>query len=104
MGKPQFRMVAAGDGGPPSPTGYSYYLLVHALGTVLLLVALVAAIWQFMDWAVAPATCLESGSRPAMSAVTAAAKDAAAALAPTPRVQDASRITMAAKPVECPCP
>jgi hypothetical protein len=104
MGKARFRMATAGDGAPPAPAGYSYYLLVHALGTVLLLFALVAAIWQFMDWAVSPATCPDSGSHPSLSAVTAAARDAAAALTPAPRAQDVYRIAAAAKPVECPCP
>jgi hypothetical protein len=97
-------MVAAGDGAPPSPTGYCYYLVVHAIGTVLLLIALVAAVWQFMDWAVSPSACLGSSSQPSVSAVAAAAKDAATALSPTPSAQEASRIAMAAKPVECACP
>ena len=42
--KPTFRMVVASDGAPQSPSGYDYYLLVHAIVTVLLLVTLVAGI------------------------------------------------------------
>ena len=58
MGKPTFKMVAAGDGSPLSPSGYCYYLLAHAIATVLLLITLVAALWQFMDWVVTP-SCFE---------------------------------------------
>ena len=53
MRKATFRMAAAGDGAPPSSAGYWYYLLAHAIGTALLLITLVAAVWQFMDWVVA---------------------------------------------------
>jgi hypothetical protein len=60
MGKATFRMVAAGDGSPQSPAGYRYYLVAHAVATALLLIALVAAIWQFMDWVGAP-SCLSAG-------------------------------------------
>jgi formate hydrogenlyase subunit 3/multisubunit Na+/H+ antiporter MnhD subunit len=43
MGLATFKTVAAGDGSPQSPSGYCYYLLIHAIATVLLLIALVAA-------------------------------------------------------------
>lgn len=56
-----FKMVAAGDGSPPTSTGYCYYLMAHAVATVLLLITLVAAVWQFMDWVVTP-SCLEVSS------------------------------------------
>jgi hypothetical protein len=49
-----FKTVAAGDGSPQSPSGYALYLLVHAIATALLLIALAAAIWKFMDWVAAP--------------------------------------------------
>lgn len=97
-------IVAAGDGAPQSPTGCCYYLLAHAIATVLLLIVLVAAVWRFMDWAVSPSHCLESSAPPSVSAVAAAAKDAAVALSPTPSTRHASRIAAAASPVECPCP
>jgi 1,4-dihydroxy-2-naphthoate octaprenyltransferase len=54
MGIATFKTVAAGDGSPQSPSGYALYLLVHAIATALLLIALVAAIWKFMDWVAAP--------------------------------------------------
>lgn len=104
MRRATFKMVAAGDGAPQSPTGYCYYLLAHAIATVLLLIVLVAAVWQFMDWAISPSDCLEGSARPSVSAVAAAAKDAAVALSPTPSTHHASRIAAAAGPVECPCP
>jgi hypothetical protein len=63
-----FKMVAAGDGSPPTSTGYWYYLMVHAVATVLLLITLVAAVWQFMDWVVTP-SCLEASSVSSAAAV-----------------------------------
>ncbi|HEY1442037.1 MAG TPA: hypothetical protein VGF65_14705, partial [Mycobacterium sp.] len=54
MGKATFKMVAAGDGSPQSASGYSFLVLAHATATVLLLITLVAAVWQFMDWVVTP--------------------------------------------------
>lgn len=66
MGRATFTMVAAGDGSPQSPSGYAYYLVAHAIATVLLLIALVAAIWQFMDWVGGP-SCLAGGSAPPAS-------------------------------------
>ena len=73
MRRASFKMVAAGDGAPRSPTGYWYYLVAHAIGTVLLLITLVAAVWQFMDWVVAPSECLASSAQPSRSAVAEAA-------------------------------
>ncbi len=65
-----FKMVAAGDGAPPTSTGYCYYLVAHAVATVLLLITLIAAVWQFMDWVVTP-SCLEASSvSPATSVTT----------------------------------
>lgn len=61
MGRATFGMVAASDGSPQSPSGYCYYLVAHAIATVLLLIALVAGIWQFMDWIVTP-PCAGDGS------------------------------------------
>ncbi|MDT5259907.1 MAG: hypothetical protein QOD10_4987 [Mycobacterium sp.] len=72
MGKATFRMVAATDGSPSSPSGYSYYLLAHAIATVLLLITLVAAIWEFMGWVTAP-SCLGDASVPSVSSSPAAA-------------------------------
>jgi hypothetical protein len=59
-------MVAAGDGSPQSPSGYRYYLVAQAIATALLLVALVAAIWQFMAWVGAP-SCPVVASTPPVS-------------------------------------
>ena len=64
MGYATFRMVAAGDGSPQSPSGYRYYLVAHAIATALLLVALVAAIWQFMDWVGAPSCLTVASTQP----------------------------------------
>jgi hypothetical protein len=64
-----FKMVAAGDGSPPTSTGYCYYLMAHAVATVLLLITLVAAVWQFMDWVVTP-SCLEASSVSSAAPVT----------------------------------
>ncbi|WP_025734990.1 hypothetical protein [Mycobacterium genavense] len=66
-----FKMVAAGDGSPPTSTGYCYYLVAHAVATVLLLITLVAAVWQFMDWVVTP-SCLEASSVPSSAVAVAA--------------------------------
>ena len=72
MGKAPFEMVAAGDGSPQSPSGYGYYLLAHAIATVLLLITLVAAIWQFMNWVATP-SCLADASLSSASSSAAAA-------------------------------
>jgi hypothetical protein len=99
MRKATLRMVAAGDGAPPSPTGYWYYLVAHAIGTVLLLITLVAAVWQFMDWVVTPADCLASSAQPSASSSGAGAAVRAIAAAPPPTVQ----IQLASDPGDCPC-
>jgi hypothetical protein len=103
MRRATLRMVAAGDGAPPSPTGYWYYLVAHAIGTVLLLITLVAAVWQFMDWVVTPSECLESSSQPSMSSSGAGAAVRVMAAAPSPTVHDAARTQLASDPGECPC-
>jgi hypothetical protein len=99
MKRASFRMVAAGDGAPPSPTGYWYYLVAHAIGTVLLLLTLVAAVWQFMDWVVTPSDCLASSAQPSASSSGAGAAVRVMAAAPPPTVQ----IQLASDPGDCPC-
>ena len=103
MRRASFKMVAAGDGAPPSPTGYWYYLVAHAIGTVLLLITLVAAVWQFMDWVVAPSECLASSAQPSRSSSGAGAAVRVMAAAPSPTVHDAARTQLAADPGDCPC-
>lgn len=90
MRKATFRMAAAGDGAPPSPAGYWYYLLAHAVGTALLLITLVAAAWSFMDWMVAPSPCLASITQ-----------SSASPSAPAP---DQASVRLAASSTECDCP
>ncbi|WAC89164.1 hypothetical protein [Mycobacterium sp. Aquia_213] len=68
-----FKMVAAGDGSPPTSTGYCYYLVAHAVATVLLLITLVAAVWQFMDWVVTP-SCLEASATTSVSTTPVASR------------------------------
>ena len=43
--------------------------MAHAVATVLLLITLVAAVWQFMDWVVTP-SCLEASSVSSAAPVT----------------------------------
>jgi hypothetical protein len=89
MGIATFKTVAAGDGSPQSPPGYCFYLVIHAVATVLLLIAVVAAIWQFMDWVVAP-SC---------------SKDVALATAPVAASHPRSAHAEAAlDDADCPCP
>lgn len=93
-----FKVVAAGDGSPQSPSGYSYYLLAHAIATVLLLIGLVAAVWQFMDWVVTP-SCLGGAPLSSVSSV-----------GPPPSVISAAsqhysaRVEVALTGSECRCP
>lgn len=68
MRQATFKMVAAGDGSPPTSAGYCYYLVAHAVATVLLLLTLVVAVWQFMDWVVAP-SCVEAGPQPSAASL-----------------------------------
>jgi hypothetical protein len=91
MGMATFKTVAAGDGSPQYPSGYCYYLLFHAIATVLLLIALLAAIWQFMDWVVAP-SCSKDVS------VASASSSAAASHRYSARAESALDDT------DCPCP
>ena len=76
MGIATFKTVAAGDGSPQSPSGYALYLLVHAIATALLLIALVAAIWTFMDWVAAP-PCTKPSLASVSSSVVASQRFAA---------------------------
>ena len=69
MGQVTFKMVAAGDGSPPTSSGYCFFLMAHAVATVLLLITLVAAVWQFMDWVVTP-SCPEASSVSSATSVT----------------------------------
>lgn len=120
MRQATLKMVAAGDGSPPSSSGYCYYLVAQAVATVLLLLTLVVAVWQFMDWVVAP-SCAEAG--PQSSAASLAAqttqinkateiRDGAAAPAVSYRswtqrpasYRDTARTTALAAAGGCPCP
>ncbi|WP_156664727.1 hypothetical protein [Mycobacterium sp. 852002-51057_SCH5723018] len=94
-----YRMVAAGDGSPQSPSGYRYYLVAHAIATALLLIALVAAIWQFMDWVGAP-SCQAVASTPPVSSAPVLL-DSAQAGGP-PRL--AAPAEVALNRGDCPCP
>jgi hypothetical protein len=61
MGKATVKMVAGGDGSLQLAPGYRY-LWAHGIVTVLLLIALLAAAWEFMGWVVAPSACLVDSS------------------------------------------
>jgi hypothetical protein len=63
VGKATVRMVASGDGSLQLAPGYRY-LWAHGIVTVLLLIALLAATWEFMGWVVAPSACLVDSSPP----------------------------------------
>jgi len=123
MGKATFRMVAATDGAPPSPSGYRYYLLVHAIATVVLLITLVAAVWQFMDWIVTP-SCVGDTSLSSVSSSSAAApatttspvasspvqasrnpgRTGVSPATPTASFQYSTQAELALSSGECPCP
>lgn len=126
MGKATFKIVAATDGSPPSPSGYRYYLLAHAIATVLLLITLVAAVWHFMDWIVTP-SCLgdtslssvssSSGAAPATSASPVASSPVQAGesrrtpgrtgvspITPIASYQSSAQAELALSSDECPCP
>lgn len=103
MRKASFKMVAAEDGAPPSPTGYWFYLVAHAIGTALLLIALVAAVWQFMDWVVAPSECLVSSAQSPVSSSGAGAAVRVMAVAPSPTIHDTALTQRASDPGDCPC-
>src|SRR5271166_6406017 len=62
MGKATFRTLAGTDGSLQLPSGFRH-LFAHGITTVLLLVTLMAAAWQFMDWMVAPSACLIDSSQ-----------------------------------------
>lgn len=104
MRKATFRMVAAGDGAPPSPAGYWYYLLAHAIATTLLLATLVVAVWHFMDWVVAPAPCPESVAHASVSSsATLAATEVTTAPVSAIPVYRATA-ALASDRGECDCP
>ncbi|MCV7413435.1 hypothetical protein AWC05_03010 [Mycobacterium florentinum] len=103
-----FKMVAAGDGSPPTSTGYCYYLVAHAVATVLLLITLVAAIWQFMDWVVTP-SCPEASPVSSSAVAVAAGTTAPLTDKPTPTTASVSyrntaRTDTLADSGDCPCP
>jgi hypothetical protein len=125
MGKATFKMVAATDGSPPSPSGYWYYLLAHAIATALLLVTLVAAVWQFMDWIVTPSCLADTSLSSASSSAGAAPATTTAPVAsspvragesrrtpgrtgispmPTASYQYSAQAELALRSGECPCP
>ena len=99
MGKATFKMVAAGDGSPQSPSGYRFLVLAHAIATVLLLITLVAAVWQFMDWVVTPSCPRDT----ALSSASSSAP-APAATTPTASYQYSARAELALSAGDCPCP
>jgi hypothetical protein len=124
MGQATFRMVAATDGSPPSPAGYRYYLLAHAIATVLLLITLVAAVWQFMDWIVTP-SCLGDTSLSSVSSSSVAApattmtspvasspvpagrtpgRTGVSTTTPSASYQYSAQAELALSSGECPCP
>ncbi|MCV7032046.1 hypothetical protein [Mycobacterium sherrisii] len=117
MRQATFKMVAAGDGSPPTAGGYCYYLVAHAVATVLLLLTLVVAVWQFMDWVVAP-SCAEAGPQPSAASLAAQTikateiRDGAGQPGVSYRswtqrpasYRDAARMTAMAGAVGCPCP
>lgn len=114
-----FKVVAAGDGSPPTSTGYFYYLMAHAVATVLLLITLVAAVWQFMDWVVTP-SCLEASSVASVTTTPVASRTAKAVeirnsagnpgvshstwTQRTPSYRNAARTEPVADASDCPCP
>jgi hypothetical protein len=73
MGKATFRMVAGTDGSLRVPAGYRY-LLAHGITTVVLLVTLMAAAWEFMDWMAAPSACLVDTAQPSASSAPASSE------------------------------
>jgi hypothetical protein len=116
-------MVAAGDGAPPSPAGYCYYLVAHAIATALLLTTLTVAVWQFMDWVVTPSCLQADSSQTASAQVTPAPASSGSTKAEEIRTSGdrsgASRTGWAQRPVSyrtaartdtiadgsgCPCP
>jgi hypothetical protein len=72
MGKATFRMVAGTDGSLRLASGYRY-LFSYGITTVFLLVILMAAAWEFMDWLVAPSACLVNSAQPSASSSSAPA-------------------------------
>jgi hypothetical protein len=91
MGVAAFNIVAAGDGSPQRLSGYRV-LVLHAIATVLLLLAVVAALWEFMDWVATP-SCPPGAAVPTVSSPTVAARAGQPAMG-SPAPTDG----------ECPCP
>jgi hypothetical protein len=125
MGKATFRMVAAGDGSPQSPSGYSFLVFAHAIATVLLLIVLVAGVWQFMDWVVTPSCPGDtsqssvSSSAPAPPATTSPVvprsvqagesrrtpvRTGVSPTTPSTSYQYSAQAELALSSGECPCP
>ena len=106
-GKATFKMVAAGDGSPQSPSGYSFLVLAHAIATVLLLITLVAAVWQFMDWVVTP-SCPGDTALSSVSSSAVAAPARTTSLAPAATASGSYRYSahaeLALSSGDCPCP
>jgi len=98
MGKPTFKMVAAGDGSPQSPSGYGLLVLAHAIATVLLLIVLVAGVWQYMDWVVT-ASC---PGDTALSSVSSSAPAPVATTTPGAAHQYSAELALSCG--DCPCP
>jgi hypothetical protein len=92
--------VAAGDGSPQLR-----YVLAHAIATMLLLITLVAAGWQFVAWVVEPSACLADGPRPPTSSpATSPAVAVVSATRPTASYHYSARAKLALTSGECPCP
>ena len=117
MGKATFKMVAAGDGSPQSESGYSFLVLAHAIATVLLLITLVAAVWQFMDWVVTPSCAPVPAPAPAAATTPVApwsvqagesrrtpGRTGVSPTTPTGSYQYSARAELALSAGDCPCP
>ena len=99
-----FRPIAAGDGSPQLPPGHRD-LLAHAIATVLLLITLAAAGWQFVAWVVEPSACLADSSQPSTSSPpTSPAVSMVSATRPTTSYHYSARAKLALTSGECPCP
>jgi hypothetical protein len=101
--KATLKMIAASDGAPQSASGYSFYLLAHAIATVLLLITLVAAIWQFMDWVASPSCDGPAALSSVASSPAASPAGTSLAAAQTASYRPA-RAEMARRSGDCPCP
>ena len=75
MGRQTFMLVAASDGSPQSPFGHRD-LVAYSIATVLMLITLAAAAFQFADWLLTPSECLTSSSAPSVSSAPVASTSA----------------------------